>query len=130
MTMATPQTQPIRILLVDDEPVIRAIAYRVLISMGFRVLQAPDGPEALRAADAYAGPIHLLLTDVVMPDMTGAELWGHFRERRPNARVLYMSGYPSLPDGEPNLITNEFFLPKPFSTEQLRLKVREALEER
>src|SRR6266852_8557637 len=120
------------ILVVDDEPDVRELARDVLVARGYEVLEAGDGEEALRVADAHPAPIHLLLTDVVMPRLNGVELAGQLSRRRPDTKVLYMSGFavvgaqhdllsgPGLEPGDP-------ILPKPFNTETLTRKVREVL---
>ncbi len=69
-----------------------------LLTHGYTVLAAADGAQALEAADAHAGPIHVLLTDVVMPVWTGWQLAREFRTRRPLTRVLYMTGYAEMPE--------------------------------
>jgi DNA-binding response OmpR family regulator len=120
------------ILVVDDEPDVCELARDCLVAAGYRVLQAGDGEEALRIAEAYTEPIHLLLTDVVMPRLNGVELAGRLTRQRHDTKVLYMSGFavvgaqhellsgPGLEPGDP-------ILPKPFSPESLTRKVREVL---
>jgi PAS domain S-box-containing protein len=117
------------VLLVEDEPGVRHLARDVLSRYGYRVIEAADGGEALRLAEGHAGTIDLLLTDVVMPGMSGAELAQRFRELRPGVRVLYASGYAdeavvshgARHDGVP-------FLQKPFEPDDLVRRVREVLD--
>jgi CheY-like chemotaxis protein len=116
------------ILVVDDDPGVREVAARVLSRAGYRVLQAGEGSEALRVAREHEGPVHLLLTDVVMPGMNGRELSGRLSEERPETRVLYMSAYT---EDEVILrgirVAHVAFLAKPFSLDGLESAVREAL---
>jgi len=117
------------VLLADDEEVVRRFAREILSGNGYKVLEAWSGREALLLSEAYRGEIHLLLTDVVMPKMSGRELTERIRPLRPDLRILYMSGYTDdaslrhgvLEDGIP-------FLQKPFTPEGLARKVREVLD--
>jgi CheY-like chemotaxis protein len=120
------------ILVVDDEPDVRALARDMLVAAGYEVLEAGDGEEALRVAEAHPAPIHLLLTDVVMPRLNGVELAGQLTGRRPDTKVLYMSGFAVVgarqdQAGGPSLEPGALILPKPFSAEALTRKVREVL---
>jgi DNA-binding NtrC family response regulator len=81
------------ILLVEDEPGVRRLAERVLAGAGYTVISVGGAQEALDALAALDGPVHLLLTDVVMPQVNGPELARRFGELSPDTRVLYMSGY-------------------------------------
>lgn len=81
------------ILLVDDDVHIRTVGRRILGGDGFMVLEAGDGQEALEIAAAYGGPIHLMLTDMVMPGMNGHELAGRLARQRPGLKIMFMSGY-------------------------------------
>src|SRR5674476_869127 len=81
------------ILVVEDQDSVRKLAVQMLNQCGYRILEAAQGDEALLLAARHAGPIHLLLTDVVMPRMTGRELAEQLRPARPAMKVLYMSGY-------------------------------------
>ena len=117
------------VLVAEDDPAVREIVADVLTRKGYRVLRAPDGQTALEMARAAAGEIHLLVTDIVMPGMTGRQLAEAFAIARPGVRVLYMSGYTDgavvrqgvLAEGLP-------FLQKPFTPNALALKVREVLD--
>jgi PAS domain S-box-containing protein len=120
---APPQGGHETLLLVEDDPQVRAIAARVLSARGYRVLQAADGLEALRAAEAHPGAISLLVTDVVMPGLGGRGLADTLRERRPELPVLFLSGYP-----EGGLETGASFLQKPFTPDQLAAAVRQLLD--
>jgi PAS domain S-box-containing protein len=118
------------ILLVEDEISIRSLARTVLEEQGHTVLEAGDAVEAMRLSDQHRGPIHLLLTDVVMPGMNGFELASRLSSLRPEMKLFFMSGYvggaaaQSGPKPE-----GAFFLEKPFLPEALEQKVREALDE-
>ena len=117
------------VLLAEDEEVVRRLAREILSGNGYKVLEAGNGREALLLSEAHRGEIHLLLTDVVMPKMSGRELCERIRLLRPGIRILYMSGYTDdailrdgvLEDGIP-------FLQKPFTPEALARKVREVLD--
>jgi PAS domain S-box-containing protein len=112
------------VLLVEDEAAVREVARTVLDRLGYQVLSAASGEEALTLADRHQGALHLLLTDVVLPGRSGPEVASALRTRRPACRVLYMSGYPeNLAAG----LAGVAFLPKPFSPEALARKLREVL---
>jgi PAS domain S-box-containing protein len=117
------------ILLVEDEPSVRGLVHETLRVHGYTVLEARHGIEALLASTKYVGPIHLLLTDVVMPQMSGPEVAEKLLVVRPGIKVLYMSGYPDHPIFDQGGVTRETgFLPKPFSPQVLAQKVREVLD--
>jgi CheY-like chemotaxis protein len=116
------------VLLVEDEAGVRHLARDVLSRYGYRVLEAGDGSEALRLATAHEGPIDLLLTDVVMPGMSGAELAEQFRVVRPEARVLYASGYADDAVMRHGITGGVPFLQKPFEPDDLVRQVRELIE--
>jgi two-component system cell cycle sensor histidine kinase/response regulator CckA len=117
------------ILLVEDEEPLRRLAVSCLRSKGYEVLEACDGKSAREIAASFAGPIHLLLTDVIMPQMSGRELAGNLKESRPEMRVLYMSGYThDLVTQHGVLESGAPLLEKPFGIEALLLKVRAALQ--
>ncbi|MBX3274451.1 MAG: PAS domain-containing protein [Sandaracinaceae bacterium] len=117
------------ILLVEDEPAVRRAAERILRAAGYRVLVAGGGAEALALASAEPGEIHLLLTDVVMPEMSGGELATRFGRARPSARVLYSSGYTDNAIVHHGVLDpGKEFLAKPFSAVELTRKVRAVLD--
>jgi signal transduction histidine kinase/CheY-like chemotaxis protein len=117
------------ILVVEDEEAMRTLTRDVLTSHGYTVLEACRGSEALRLSESHRGPIHLLLTDMVLPGMSGGEVVTHLKPRRPEMQVLYMSGHTverlhRL--GEP--IAADMFLQKPFSPDDLAERVRRSLD--
>jgi CheY-like chemotaxis protein len=117
------------VLVVEDEPSIRALACEMLESHGYLTLRAGSGEEALGLAVRHAGPIHLLLADVVMPGLTGPALSERFAVVRPHARVLFMSGYAGDDLARHGLSDDAaHFLPKPFAQDLLARRVREALD--
>jgi DNA-binding NtrC family response regulator len=117
------------ILLVEDDPGVRKMSAEVLRNAGYNVIVAPNAADALRVAEEYKGRMDLLLTDVVMPGMTGPELAGRFSVLFPRVQVLYMTGYT-----DDAMMHHGFrkharrLLQKPFSHETLERSVREALE--
>jgi two-component system cell cycle sensor histidine kinase/response regulator CckA len=117
------------ILLVEDEYGVRKLVRKMLLQQGYRVLEAANGQDALQIRRMHAGPIHLLLTDVVMPGMSGRELAARFAVHSPDTHVLYMTGYTDdailqhgLPEAE-----SPAMLRKPFLAEILAAAVRKAL---
>jgi len=117
------------ILLVEDEPAVRGLVHETLRLHGYTVLEARHGIEALLTSAKYVGPIHLLLTDVVMPQMSGPEVAEKILTVRPGIKVLYMSGYPDHPVfDQGGMSCQTGFLPKPFSPPVLAQKVREVLD--
>src|SRR5881296_2265486 len=118
------------ILLAEDEPLVRTLARKVLELARYRVLVAASGAEALALAERHEGPIHLLLTDVVMPEMSGRELAHRLASLRPDARVLYMSGYADEAIAQHGVLDpGTAFLQKPFTPDGLARKVREVLDQ-
>jgi CheY-like chemotaxis protein len=116
------------LLFVEDEECVRLPACEFLSHCGYHVLQAVDGHDAIRVAQAYDGIIHLLATDVVMPHMSGNELAARFWQDRPETRVLYLSGYPEPVLMHHGITEREpMFLEKPFTLKTLAAKVRQAL---
>ena len=116
------------VLLAEDSKVICDLAAAAMREVGYTVLAAPDGQSALALAAAHPGPIHLLVTDAVMPGMSGSELAATILRLHPNARVIFISGY--TPDAiEPHGLPPHAaaFLAKPFMTDVLLAKIREVL---
>jgi DNA-binding NtrC family response regulator len=133
-----PRTRPITpsafqsvgetVLLVDDEDSVRRIAGRVLEADGYTVLTAANPAEALAIADRAMQPIQVLLTDVVMPGMSGPRLASRLKAARPELRVVYMSGYPDTVTGSHGVFEpGSIYVQKPFSPGELREKIRAAL---
>jgi signal transduction histidine kinase len=129
-----PGLQPARpgtetILLAEDEPALQALARHVLQSHGYTVLEAGQGDKALRIAQDYKGTIHLLVTDVVMPAMSGRQLAERLAANRPGVKVLYLSGYTDDAVVRHGVLQAETaFLQKPFTPGALAQKVREVLD--
>jgi two-component system, cell cycle sensor histidine kinase and response regulator CckA len=112
------------ILLVEDEDGVRRVVETMLTRHGYNVLASGSSKDALAAAGQHAGVIHLLITDMVMPGMSGRKMAECLVESRPNMKVLYVSGY-----GDASVSQSDaHFLQKPFSTEELTTKVREMLK--
>ena len=117
------------ILIAEDQAEVGAVMRATLEGEGYAVLEARGGEEALRLSAAHADPIHLLLTDVVMPGMTGRDLAHALRELRPSVRVLYTSGYTDHAIVRQGVIESGLaFIQKPFSPESLLRKVRDTLD--
>jgi CheY-like chemotaxis protein len=117
------------ILLAEDAEPLRKLAEMFLKDHGYRVLSAPDGQQALELARKNPDPIHLLLTDVIMPGMNGRVLAEHLALNNPKLKVLYMSGYTdSFIAGHGVLEPGTHLLHKPFTEETLTRKVRELLD--
>jgi len=118
------------VLLVEDESAVRAIARETLRARGFKVLEAQNGEEALRVAEGTPGAIDLLLTDVVMPGISGRTLADRLKAQRRGLRVLYMSGYTADALGHHGVLDAGIsYLQKPFASDQLARKVREVLDQ-
>ena len=118
------------VLIVEDDLNLRTLAHEILLQQGYLVLEAEDARDAIRMADQYEGRIHLVITDVIMPKMNGRTLVRAIQEHRPDAKVLYMSGYTGdaivhhgvLEPGTP-------FLEKPFTPGTLARKIRQVLDQ-
>ena len=131
--LAADADQPIpgheTILLVEDEENLRRLARQYLENQGYNVIDAPDGATAIQISQAHKGPIHLLLTDVIMPGMNGRELANKVSPTRPDMRVLYMSGYTENHVGHNGTLDEGItLLQKPFTLPALKAKVREMLD--
>jgi two-component system cell cycle sensor histidine kinase/response regulator CckA len=125
---ATDLTGTGRVLLVEDEDVVRSFAVRALRSRGYEVLEAATGAEALEVMQANQGRIDIVVSDVVMPEMDGPTLLKALRRKKPDLKIIFVSGYPN--DAfKASLGENEqfAFLPKPFSLPELAAKVKEEL---
>ncbi len=119
------------VLLVEDEEGLRALAAKVLTANGYSVLEAADAAEAFEVDERHEGRVDLLLTDVVMPGLSGRELAERLLVRRPGMRVLYVSGYPKETLGEQNVILEgTAFLQKPFTPSSLIRKIESVLATR
>jgi two-component system, cell cycle sensor histidine kinase and response regulator CckA len=117
------------VLLVEDNDRVRALARRALSEHGYETIEAASPREALERMTAYEGPIHLLVTDVVMPGMGGVDLAQALRESRPELRVLYMSGYTEGRLEREGVLGQEAaFLAKPFGPDDLIQSVRAILD--
>jgi two-component system cell cycle sensor histidine kinase/response regulator CckA len=116
------------ILLVEDEKGVRELAREYLTSTGYTVIEAEDGHTALELAGMHVGPIHLLLTDVVMPGISGRELAERVEQIRPGIKVIYMSGYTDQAVVHHGILENDaVLLQKPFTLTTLAAKLREIL---
>ena len=117
------------ILLVEDDDALRSATRRILRGRGYTILEARHGGEALLLCERYAGDIHLLLTDMVMPQMSGRELCRKLRELMPEMKVLFMSGFSDGVTGDRERVEpGESFLSKPFSPTTLLDSIRKAIE--
>ncbi len=117
------------ILLVEDDDIVRRLARQALEDSGYRILEATDGDDARRVSEKHAGPIDLLLTDVVMPRLNGPDLARLLAAARPGLPVLYMSGYADQAIYRSGVLDQEAsFLAKPFTLDALRRRVRDAVD--
>jgi PAS domain S-box-containing protein len=117
------------VLLVEDEGQLRVLARDILRGAGYQVFEAPNAAEAIKISQRHAGPIHLLVTDVVMPHIGGQELARRLAAERPRMRVLYMSGYTDDAIVQGGMVDPSVaFLPKPITPDTLLGKVRETLD--
>jgi len=117
------------ILLAEDEDGVRTLIAHILCTSGYTILEAHDGEEALAMCRAYEDRIHLLITDMVMPQMSGRQLVDQFGALRPAAKVLYLSGYTDdVVVGDELVREDVAFLYKPFTAIALACKVREVLD--
>jgi CheY-like chemotaxis protein len=122
------QTGSETILLVEDDEALRELNREILAELGYQVLEAWDGEAALAASARHEGPIDLLLTDMVMPGMTGRQLADRLRSSRPGIRILFTSGYTNdVVVRSGHLDPGTAFLQKPFTPDSLGRKIREVL---
>jgi CheY-like chemotaxis protein len=116
------------VLVVEDQAAVRRLATSVLESVGYRVLSATNGNEALALEAAHKGRIDLVLTDVVLPGMTGKQLAERLKILRPESRVLFTSGYPQDVIADRGVVDRDVaYIAKPYSPKDLAAKVREVL---
>lgn len=115
------------VLIVDDDPAVRRTVREMLTTMSFHVLEASHAQDALRIAERHDGPIHLLLTDVVMPGMSGRNIADELLQTRPHIKVLYMSGYSRDILLEQGVTPGRMLLQKPFTQSELQSRVRQIL---
>ncbi len=133
MVHSAPSSQPLgieTILVAEDEPAIRILTIKVLERSGYTVLSASTPSEAIDLAQQYQSKIHLLLTDVIMPEMNGHALWKNLLTVYPRLKCLFMSGYTADVIAHHGVLepgTN--FIQKPFSVDELTARVRQALED-
>ena len=114
----------------EDDSSVRELVTKILAQYAYRVVSAASGTEAIRLARQYESEIHLLLTDVIMPDGSGKDLAALLRDLRPRLKVLYISGYPHIPSaGVDTMDFREAFLAKPFAPADLAGRVRETLDQ-
>jgi two-component system cell cycle sensor histidine kinase/response regulator CckA len=118
------------VLAVEDEEMVRNIVLKSLYKYGYKVLAASDGEEALRICKEHDGPIHLMLTDVIMPGMSGKELARQAKELRPDLKVFFMSGYTDNAIVKNGILEKGIaFIQKPFTHQGLAWRVRGVLDE-
>jgi CheY-like chemotaxis protein len=116
------------VLVVEDEPSVRSSLTRILERQGYTVLGASHGGDAMRIAAEHRGAIDLVISDLMMPEMSGREFIDRFSVTRPHARVLFMSGYTEDSAQVRGLVeANQGFIGKPFTVDQITSKVREVL---
>jgi CheY-like chemotaxis protein len=116
------------VLLVEDEPALLGLASQSLKKLGYTVLQAANGLEAIAVADGYSGRIDIVVTDVVMPRMGGPELVVKLKEKRDRLAVIFMSGYTAASGlQDKDLGSDAVVLSKPFTTEHLACKIGDVL---
>jgi two-component system, cell cycle sensor histidine kinase and response regulator CckA len=117
------------LLIVENEAAIRNLLQMALRKNGYTVLAAESGREALDLVSTHSGPIHLLITDVMMPDIDGPELVRRLSVIRPETRTLFMSGYMDDALGEQGVLPSSVnFIQKPFSPSTIAQKVRDILD--
>ena len=118
------------VLVAEDEEIVRELVCDVLSEQGYNVMCAMDGIEAMKKAKEYDGPIHLLITDVIMPHMNGQELAEQLTAERPDMKVLFVSGYSDNDIGDHGVINPGIdLLQKPFTPQTLARKIRDVIQE-
>lgn len=118
------------ILLAEDQVSVRSLIAKALKDRGYRVIEAENGEDAIVRAGEHAAPIHLVLTDVLMPELSGRDLFDKLRQWYPNLRVLFMSGY-AAGAVSARVLQDERtgFIAKPFQMDQLALTIRGLLDQ-
>jgi DNA-binding NtrC family response regulator len=117
------------VLLVEDQAEVRQLACTILRNMGFTVLEAANGGEAIATAQGFEGEIRILLTDVIMPGMNGKELAHRMGQLRPQTKVVFMSGYTDHIMSRDGVLDDSVeYLQKPFTADQLGATVRRVLQ--
>ena len=117
------------ILIVEDEEDVRKVAVRTLIQLGYTILEAPNGRQALELLEEQSVAPDLLISDVIMPDMGGEELAEEYRRRSPGAKILFMSGYTDNAVQQNGSLKLEIeILEKPFTSTSLAQKERSVLD--
>ena len=115
-------------MLVEDSDIVRELTRNVLDISGYAILEASSPEDAIRLCESHGGEIHLLLTDVVMPGMSGRDLSDRLKRVRPGMKVLYMSGYTEEAIVEHGILDSGLhFIPKPFSPASMAQKILEVL---
>jgi two-component system, cell cycle sensor histidine kinase and response regulator CckA len=117
------------LLLAEDDEIVRILIAEVLRAYGYQVLEASGPAEALLIGERHPGPIHLLVSDVIMPEMNGPELSSRLQKLRPDAKVLYMSGYTDGGVVQQGMLEETNFIQKPFVPDALLRRVREILDQ-
>jgi CheY-like chemotaxis protein len=115
------------ILVVEDDPQVRRSVQRILRRYGYKVLVCANGTEAIKLADSETAPIHLLITDLVLPGMSGREVARKLRRMRPDLRVILTSGFEHAPAPPGSFAENIVLFRKPFTGDLLARRVRELL---
>ena len=117
------------ILVVEDNHEVRKVTGRILRMQGYRVLEASNGGDSFSISKQHEGPIHLMITDVVMPEMNGPQLAKHLISQHPEMKVLYMSGYVKNFISHQGILGKEMnYIQKPFTVDELVKKVRGVLD--
>jgi PAS domain S-box-containing protein len=125
-----PQGHGETVLVVEDEPALLGLAKTMLEVIGYQVLAADTPTDAIRLAEEHSTEIHLVITDVIMPEMNGRDLAEHMRSAYPTMKILFMSGYSAAVIAHQGTIDNNLnFIQKPFTVKNLAIKVQEVLRE-
>ncbi len=120
--------RPATILIIDDDETVLRFVLRALEKLGFNVLTASNGPEALLLCEEHEGDIDIVLADVILPGLKGAELRAYLRSKRPNARLIFMSGFPEDILEEHGVARKDVdFLDKPLTVTRLESKLEQVL---